>query len=249
MSNTWSATNYAEHAGFVSTLAEDLLAWLQPQAHERILDLGGGDGVLTAKIAASGADVVCADSAPDLLAAAKAKGLAVQMVDGQALDFDNEFDAVFSNAALHWMTAQPAVIAGVWEALKPGGRFIGEMGGHGNVASIRTAARAVFNRHGYAYRDDHVWYFPTAKNYQALLEKQGFRITAIQLFARPTALPTHLEGWLETFGAPLLANIPADMRPTILAEMVELLRPVLTDPQGKWTLDYVRLRFCAVKER
>jgi SAM-dependent methyltransferase len=135
----WSASDYACNGRFVSELAGPVLAMLAPQPGERILDLGCGDGVLTAEIAATGADVVGVDLSEELLAAARERGLDVRRIDGHALDFDSEFDAVFSNAALHWMRRPELVIAGVARALLPGGRFVGELGGHGNVAAIATA--------------------------------------------------------------------------------------------------------------
>jgi SAM-dependent methyltransferase len=135
----WQADDYARKGRFVSELARPVVDLLAPKRGERILDLGCGDGVLTELIAAYGADVLCGDLSKELLAAAAAKGLEVQRVDGHALPFEAEFDAVFTNAALHWMRRPELVIAGVARALKPHGRFVGEFGGHGNVAAITTA--------------------------------------------------------------------------------------------------------------
>ena len=144
----WSAQRYAETAHFVPTLGAPVLELLMPAAGEHILDLGCGDGVLTERIAAAGATVVGVDAAPDMVAAAQARGLDARVVAGQHLAFDDEFDAVFSNAALHWMRPPEAVLAGVYRALKPGGRFVGEMGGHNNTAAIMVAIRAVLARRG-----------------------------------------------------------------------------------------------------
>src|SRR5581483_10709207 len=132
----WSAERYAATANFVPTLGAAVLEWLDPRPGERILDLGCGDGALTVKVAAAGADVVAVDAAPDMVAAAKAKGLDARVVPGQQLAFEREFDAVFSNAALHWMRPPEAVLAGVARALKPGSRFVAEMGGQNNTAAI-----------------------------------------------------------------------------------------------------------------
>ena len=139
----WSASDYAKNGRFVQDLAGPIFAMLAPKPGERILDLGCGDGTLTAEIKAAGADVLGVDLSDELLAVARMKGLNVRKADGHALDFVQEFDAVFSNAALHWMRAPALVIAGVARALKPRGRFVGELGGHGNVAAIATAMRAV----------------------------------------------------------------------------------------------------------
>ena len=144
----WSAERYAEAAHFVPTLGTPALELLAPEPGEHILDLGCGDGVLTEKIAAAGAKVVGVDAAPDMVAAARARGLDARVVAGQNLAFDGEFDAVFSNAALHWMRPPETVLAGVHRALRPGGRFVGEMGGQNNTAAIMVALRAVMARRG-----------------------------------------------------------------------------------------------------
>src|ERR1700704_1482012 len=146
---SWKADRYAQHAHFVPALGQPVLDLLKPMPGERILDLGCGDGVLTEKIAAAGASVVGIDASADMVVAAQKRGLDARVADGTRLTFANEFDAVFSNAALHWMKDVPdAVIAGVALALKPGGRFAGEMGGHGCVAAITVALIAVLERHG-----------------------------------------------------------------------------------------------------
>ena len=106
-----------------------VVEWLNPQAGERILDLGCGDGALTLKLKALGCEVVGVDSSPELVHVAQALGLDARLMDGQNLQFKAEFDAVLTNAALHWMKQPDAVIQGVGQALKPGGRFVGEFGG------------------------------------------------------------------------------------------------------------------------
>src|SRR5579862_4266048 len=131
----WDPGRYQETAGFVAVLGEPLLELLAAKPGERILDLGCGDGALTEKIAAV-ASVVAVDASADQIKAARARGLDAHVMDGTKLAFENEFDAVFSNAALHWMRDPDAVIAGVWRALKPGGRFVAECGGAGNVETI-----------------------------------------------------------------------------------------------------------------
>jgi trans-aconitate methyltransferase len=156
----WSAERYAETANFVPALGAPVLELLAPLPGERILDLGCGDGVLTEKIAAAGATVVAVDAGPDMIAAARARGIDARVMDGQKLVFTGEFDAVFSNAALHWMRDQEAVLAGVRRALKPCGRFVAEMGGHNNTAAIIVALSAVLGRRGLDAHRLSPWYFP-----------------------------------------------------------------------------------------
>lgn len=242
---TWSAEGYDRHARFVSDLGEEILTWLAPRPGERILDVGCGDGALTAKIAASGADVVGVDVSGDLLAAARAKGLNVQPMDGERLSFTHEFDAVFSNAALHWMTDAPSVIAGVKRALRPRGRFVAEFGGHGNVAAIITAMRSAALAYGGDASLAGPWFFPTAQDYAAMLEEAGFTVRRIGLFPRPTPLPTGLEGWLITFRKVFFDQFEGERREAVIAHVAGLLRPALCDRRGRWTADYVRLRAAA----
>ena len=241
----WSASDYAKNGRFVQDLAGPIFAMLAPKPGERILDLGCGDGTLTAEIKAAGADVLGVDLSDELLAVARMKGLNVRKADGHALDFVQEFDAVFSNAALHWMRAPALVIAGVARALKPRGRFVGELGGHGNVAAIATAMRAV----GASRRGDpaHVapWFFPTVEEYGGLLAKHGFSVREMALVPRPTPLKTGMEGWLRTFGRSFFDQFEEPERTVVLNEALELLRPSLCDAQGRWTADHVRLRFSA----
>lgn len=243
---TWKADRYAQHAHFVPALGKAVLDLLKPVSGERILDLGCGDGALTEKIAASGASVVGIDAAAEMVAAAQARGLDARLIDGMRLNFVAEFDGVFSNAVLHWMKDDPdAVIAGVARALKPGRRFVGEMGGHGCVAAITVAMMAVLERHGVEGKSAIPWYFPTVDDYRARLERGGFSVEYIQLVPRPTPLPTDMAGWLDTFAQPFLRHLPAQSRVGARDEVVALLRPVLCDGAGRWTADYMRLRFVA----
>ena len=242
---TWSADSYDTHARFVADLAGEVVDWLAPRAGERILDVGCGDGALSAQIAASGAQLVGVDASEDLLQAARQRGLDVRHMDGQALTFSNEFDAVFSNAALHWMTEPDAVIDGVKRALKPGGRFVAEFGGHANVAAIVTALRATAIRRGSDMALAGPWFFPSATAYQARLERHGFTVERIGLFPRPTPLKTGMKAWLGVFRKPFFAQY-GEAADEVLDEVVDLLSPVLRDEAGNWTADYVRLRVAAV---
>jgi trans-aconitate methyltransferase len=243
----WDAAEYARVGRFVADHAGKVVGWLAPQAGERILDLGCGDGALTEKIAACGAVVVGVDASPAMVEAAQARGLDARLMRGERLEFKGDFDAAFSNAALHWMKDQDAVLAGVRRALRPGGRFVAEMGGQGNIAAIRVAVGAVLARHGLE-KADHENQFFTAEEYRGRLERAGFRVEEIELVPRPTLLKEGMRAWLETFRSGILQWFGEAEREQALDEMVALLEPVLRDSEGKWWADYVRLRWRAVAQ-
>ena len=241
----WDPDGYSQHAHFVPALGDAALGLLAPQPGERILDLGCGDGALTQQIVESGAHVVAVDASPEMVARARERGLDAHVADGHALDFAGAFDAVFSNAALHWMHDHDRVLGGVARALKPGGRFVGEFGGHGNVAAICAALMAALDIHGGNGRARLPWVFPTAERFAVRLEAHGLAAVQCELVARPTPLPTGLEGWLDTFAKPFLAHLSPPDQAAVRTRAVALLRPVLCDEDGRWTADYVRLRFAA----
>jgi len=244
---TWDPDRYARNARFVSDLGAPVVELLAPRAGERILDLGCGDGALTAKLATMGCHVIAVDASPAQIEAAQKLGLQAHVADAENLRFDHEFDAVFSNAALHWMRNPGKVIAGVHRALKSKGRFVAEMGGHGCVATIKNALVAALNRRGINGEAASPWYFPTVEDYSQRLTQGGFAITYIALIPRPTPLPGDVTNWLETFAESFTAPLPSADRPAFLAEVQEALRPKLCDSQGHWTAYYVRLRFSAKK--
>ena len=226
-------------------LGAGVLARLAVTPGERILDLGCGDGTLTVQIAELGATVIGVDSSPAMIATARARGLDARPMDISALAFADEFDAVFSNAVLHWVRDADAALAGIYRALRPGGRFVAEFGGHTNVAAIGTALRAVLARHAVEY--EWPWYYPSPLEYRRKLEAHGFDVSDIVLFPRPTPLPTGMEGWLRTFAMPLFANVGAEATEQLLRETIDLLRPALCDEAGQWTADYVRLQVIAFR--
>lgn len=243
----WNAAAYARNGRFVAEFGASLIDWLQPVAGERLLDLGCGDGALTAQLAESGAQVVGVDASVELVAAARQRGIDARLIDAHALPFDAEFDAVFSNAALHWMKCDPdAVLRGVARALKPGGRFVAELGAAGNVASIRGALHEALARRGVSAASVDPWYFPTQAEYRARLEASGFVVQRIEAFDRPTPLPGAVDGWLTTFAKQFTASIPDAGHEALIAEVREAVRPFLLR-DGLWVADYRRLRFAAVR--
>jgi len=243
----WDPERYHRNASFVAELGAPLIALLAPQPGERVLDLGCGHGTLTEKLVAAGASVLGVDASAEQVAAARARGLDAQVADGHALAFDGEFDAVLSNAALHWMTRPDAVIDGVWRALKPGGRFVGEMGGAGNVGRVKEALAAALERRGLDAAAADPWYFPTPEDYAGRLSARGFAVEEIALIERPTPLPGRLADWLETFAEPFVFQVPEGERAALIAEVEAAAADALCDRDGRWEVDYVRLRFVAVK--
>jgi SAM-dependent methyltransferase len=248
-SQNWSAADYAANAHFVPALGQPVLDLLQPQAGERILDLGCGDGVLTEKLVALGVKVIGIDHSPDMIAAARLRGIDARMMDARSLTFTNEFEAVFSNAALHWVKDDPdAPVASAFRALVSGGRFVGELGGHGCVSAVTVALIATLERRGIPDAASWIpWYFPTVDEYETRLRRAGFVPQSVQLIPRPTRLPTGMRGWLETFANPFCAALEQNERDDFLDEVTARLNPVLCDSQGRWTADYMRLRFAAIK--
>jgi SAM-dependent methyltransferase len=243
----WDSGRYARSARFVADLALPLLELLDVRAGMTILDLGCGDGVLAAKMAAMGACVTGIDSSPDQVAAARARGIDARVMDGERLEFAEAFDAVFSNAALHWMPRPDRVLAGVWRALRPGGRFVGEFGGAGNIARVVRAIEAALDRRGLDARRYNPWYFPTVEAYRARLERHGFVVDRIALVPRPTRLPGPIEDWLDLFAQSFLDASAPEARDALKREIAAAVRPDLLDADGVWVVDYVRLRFAATK--
>ncbi|MDK9686870.1 MULTISPECIES: methyltransferase domain-containing protein [unclassified Halomonas] len=241
----WNAGRYAEHASFVPDLGTEVLRLLSPQPGQRILDVGCGDGALTERIMQLGADVVGIDASAEMVAAAQQRGVTARVIDGHQLPFDHEFDAVFSNAALHWMLDPQAVLAGIKRALKPGGRFVAEFGGHGNVAAICTALIASLQFRGISSKGRHPWYFPTTQEYTNLLQTVGFRVDSVELIPRPTPLPTGMASWLDTFASPFFHGLEEDLKDAIFDNTLNLLAHSLSDGHGNWTADYVRIRVVA----
>ncbi|HEY6111276.1 MAG TPA: methyltransferase domain-containing protein [Chthoniobacterales bacterium] len=247
-STVWDPQTYSQNARFVSDLGEPLLNLLDPLPRERVLDLGCGDGALTEKIAALGSRVVGVDASAAQLVAVRGRGIDAVTMDGHRLGFRRAFDAVFTNAALHWMKQPDKVVAGVAHCLKPSGRFVGEFGGQGNVETIRSALHAELRRRGVDPSTVDPWFFPSSEEYAALLAKFGFTIDYIELIPRPTPLPGDVLPWLDIFAQPFTKAIGEAARPDFIAEVRSRLERSLRRPDGVWIADYVRLRFKARRD-
>ena len=250
-SSRWSPTDYATNAAFVPALGSAALELLDPQPGEMILDLGCGDGVLTSRIMASGARVIGLDASTEMVEAARARGVDAFVADAQTLDLESQalrfgqFDAAFSNAALHWMLDPDAVASGVYAMLKPGGRFVGEMGGHGNIAALRAGIRDELTERGYPVPAQDPQWYPPVEEFVRLYACAGFTQIQAFLLPRPTPLPTGVAGWVKTFRSGWLdvARVPAEAQAEIAAAIEARLQPLLQQEDGSWTADYVRLRF------
>jgi trans-aconitate methyltransferase len=248
----WDSTLYDESFGIITRLGAGVFELLAPLPGERIVDLGCGTGALTAQIAAAGAEVVGIDASEEMITRARQlyPQLRFEVARGEDFAVEEPVDAIFSNAALHWMSPPEAVAAAVARALEPGGRFVAEMGGSGNIATIVAAIYQALAEEGISReRVRNPWYFPSIAEYASLLERADFEVRFMQLFDRPTPLddcPNGIADWLRMFGGDLLAVVPAARRTRVQERVNELTRPRL-EREGRWVADYRRLRFMAVK--
>lgn len=243
----WNASEYIKHASFVSTMANDVLGLLDPKEGEVILDVGCGDGELTQKIQEKGCSVIGIDSSPSMIETAKKRGIESYVIDGHNIPYQNQFDAVFSNAALHWLTQPDKVIEGVYSALKENGRFVAEFGGRGNIAALLKAMQEVFDENTDFGQFQMPWYFPSVEEYQGRLEQAGFQVKYIELIPRPTPLKSGVEKWLEIFAEGITSHLSQEQKTAFLDSVKGKLLSVLFTEQSGWVADYVRLRFEATK--
>jgi trans-aconitate methyltransferase len=241
----WDAARYQDQHSFVWRYGANLLELLDPRPGERILDLGCGTGQLTAEIARSGAQVIGLDTSPEMLAEARKNFPALTLVEAGAAHFQfaDPFDAIFSNAVLHWVKDAAGAARSIARALRPGGRFVAEFGGHGNIASVLAALRHIL---GPGADEQSPWYYPSIGEYAALLERHGLEVRHASLFDRPTPLEGEngLEQWLLMFCQSYLR--PSERAGAVVNQLVAELRPSLYR-DGVWTVDYRRLRIIAVR--
>jgi trans-aconitate methyltransferase len=249
----WDAKLYDEKHDFVFKFGEDLVQLLDPKTGERILDLGCGTGYLSQLIADAGARVTGIDHSVDMIEKARAvyPGIDFRVASATDFHFADPFDAVFSNAVLHWVKDKQSAIDRVSENLKTGGRFVLEMGGKDNVKSIMDATKKMLSKYGYRQQSvDEVWYYPSLGEYAMLLENSGFRVQYATHYDRETELKDKARGikdWLGMFGGSIFQGIPDTEKNGILEEIQELLRPT-NFRNGSWWADYKRLRIVAVKQ-
>ena len=248
----WDAKFYETKHAVVWKAAADLIDVLSPQFDERILDLGCGTGQLAAKITSRGAHVVGVDNSPEMIARAQENfpGMWFEVGDATTFKTVHPFDAIFSNATLHWIKRPEETIARVFDALRSGGRFVAEFGGQGNVRKIVAAAqRALVDQGRLLFEDDNSpWFFPSVAEYATLLEAGGFEISMIQLFDRPTQLDGELgiRDWITGFASHWLRGVEGPARETFFTRVEQILRPTMFR-DGAWWADYRRLRFIAVR--
>lgn len=251
--STWNTELYQSSHAFVWQFGRDLLNMLAPQAGERILDVGCGTGQLTADIAKSEAEVVGLDQSAEMIASARKNfpELRFEVSDIATANYDKEFDAVFSNAALHWVRNQEGAVAAMARALKPGGRLVFEMGGRGNIRQVWNAAIQALTDMGVPNPEKlSPWFYPSIGEYAPMLEAHGLQVTFAVLFDRPTPLEGGERGlrtWLEMFGMFASNVLRPEQRDELMRRIEDLARPALFH-DGVWTVDYKRLRMIAVKQ-
>ena len=252
MTNDWNAGLYEASHGFVWEFGRDLLAMLAPKPGERILDVGCGTGQLTAEITAAGASVMGVDRSPAMIAQARANAPGAEFVtrDAAELNFDSGFDAVFSNAVLHWVKRAEEAVAGMSRALKPGGRLVIEMGGRGNIDVLVDAIYRALLQLGVAQPEQHnPWYYPGIPEYSALLERHGIEVNFAALFDRPTPLEEGEQGldkWFQMFGEPFMEPLDDGRRAEFVPLVADYTRSRLWR-DGRWVADYRRLRVAGKK--
>ena len=248
-SNRWDARLYDDRHAFVWRSAASLVELLAPQRGERILDLGCGTGHLTAQLAAAGAEAVGIDSSAAMIDEARRSHPDVRFFVADARDYrtDNPFDAVFSNAALHWVRPPEAAVRTIHDALRPGGRFVAEFGGRGNVERVVAALRRLQSEY-FSNAPLPDWYFPSVAEYATLLEAAGLETREAWLFDRPTPLegPDGLRSWVRMFATDAVAAVGANREDEFFARLEEDVRDELFGDTG-WFADYRRLRITAVR--
>ena len=243
----WNAEQYKNNASFVSQLGSPIIELLAPQPKEKILDLGCGEGTLSWQIKNYQCDILAIDSSADMIAKAKKKGLNAIVLAAEDLDYSQQFDAVFSNAVLHWVSDINLVVDNVYNCLKDRGRFVGEFGGEGNIKAITDAISQTFADLPHFGNFDNTWYFPSIEQYQKVLQQVGFEVEFITLNSRPTFLKSGIESWLKIFANGIINHLSIEEQNLFISEVIKRLKPLIFSQDDGWVADYVRLRFKAIK--
>jgi len=244
--NKWNPKSYNRHTSFVSQLALPVVDLLEPKEGERVLDVGCGDGTLAVEIERRGAKVVGVDLSREMVEACKANGIEAYIGSVTALPYNKKFDAVFSNAMLHWVKDAKLAVQNIAKSLKPNGRFVCEFGGKGNAFALVSAMEEVFAKHPEFGVFDNPWYFPSVDEYKALLESEGFRVEYAKLIPRPTPMDDIIN-WLDIFANGITKHLSKEQFETFKIECKDLLKDKLYTEKEGWVIDYVRLRVKATK--
>jgi len=244
--NKWNADNYNKHADFVSNLAFPVVDLLNPQENERILDLGCGDGTLAVEIEKFSTKVVAVDLSESMVEKTKEKSIEAYIMSATELPYENEFNAVFSNAVLHWVKEPETAIRKISNALKTNGRFIAEFGGYGNIKYLTDAMQEVFDKNKEYGEFNNPWYFPKDTDYKQMLEANGFEVEYIELIPRPTKIDD-ITNWLDIFANGIVSHLTEEQQSVFKEEVRGILKPKIYNEKDGWVADYVRLRFKATK--
>ncbi len=244
--NEWNANKYNKHADFVSALGLPVADLLAPKKNEIILDLGCGDGTLAVEIERSGANVIAVDLSTDMVQKSKLKGMETYVMSATQLEFEDKFDAVFSNAVLHWVKDSEEAVKNIYKVLKVGSRLVAEFGGYGNVHHIVEAMREVFSKHSEYGTFANPWFFPTVETYTNILESQGFEVEYIELIPRPTPIDD-IAHWLVIFTNGITEHLSESQKSRFRHEVREILKEKIYSKEEGWVADYVRLRVKAIK--
>ncbi len=244
--NKWNPKEYNKHTRFVSELALPVVDLLAPECGEKILDVGCGDGTLAVEMQKRGAKVIGIDTSSEMVASCKEKEIEAHLFSVTDLPYKESFDAVFSNATLHWVKDARSAIDNIASSLKSGGRFVAEFGGEGNVDALVSAMEELFDRHDDFGEFNNPWYFPSIKSYKKLLEDEGFEVEYIALIPRPTPM-NDIKNWLDIFTNGVTEGLSQEQREVFISECKERVRPRLYHDRDGWMLDYVRLRVKAIK--
>ena len=245
--NKWNPDEYGKHTAFVSELALPVMDLLDPKDGERILDIGCGDGTLALEIKSKGADVIGVDLSKEMVEVTKAKGIETFIASVTDLPFDSEFDAIFSNAVLHWVKDANLAVQNIAKSLKSKGRFVTEFGGKGNMQSVVEVMEEVFVKHPEFGEFNNPWYFPTVSEYKKLLEEFGFEVEYIELIDRLTPMSS-LAKWLDIFANGICQNLTNEQFEVFKQEVEEIAKDNIYTTDSSWILDYKCLRVKAIKQ-